>query len=196
MTLRDLVYRNRSIRRFDESQNIERSTLVELVELARHTASAANLQPLKYILSCDVETNTLIFPCLRWAGYLKDWDGPGPGERPSAYIVILGDTRIARAFDCDMGIAAQTMLLGAVERGLGGCIIATLSRETLRAGLGIPDHCELIAVIALGRPAEQVEIEPVGPSGEIKYWRDAAGVHHVPKRALSDIIFVSGTGTQ
>ena len=134
--LRDLVIENRSYRRFHQEVPVELETLRELVDLARLSASAANLQPLKYILSCDAEKNASVFPHLSWAGYLKDWPGPGEGERPSAYIVILGDTEISRSFGCDHGIAAQTILLGASEKGLGGCMIGAVklrkSARTLR----------------------------------------------------------------
>lgn len=186
--LKDLVLMNRSYRRFHQEVAIERETLRELVDLARLSASALNLQPLKYILSCDPQTNAKIFPHLGWAGYLKDWPGPSEGERPSGYIIILGDTDISRSFGCDHGIAAQSILLGATEIGLGGCMIATVNRQELSKAIGIPPRYEILLVIALGKPKEKVVIEPVGIDGNIKYWRDSQGVHHVPKRALDEII--------
>jgi nitroreductase len=187
-SVRDLVLRNRSYRRFDESHPISRETLLELVDLARQTASAANRQPLKYLLSHDPDSNTAIFPHLAWAGYLKDWDGPAPGERPSAYIAILVDQNIAKEWWCDDGIAAQTMLLEATRRGLGGCMIGAIQKDGLRQALRIPDHLLIRLVLALGKPAETVVLEPVGPDGDIRYWRDAQGVHHVPKRSLDEIV--------
>jgi nitroreductase len=186
--IRDLVIKNRSYRRFHQEVPVTRETLRELVDLARLSASAANLQPLKYILSCEPERNALIFSCLRWAGYLKDWRGPAEGERPSAYIIILGDTSISPAFLCDHGIAAQSILLGATEKGLGGCILAAVQRTKLAKLLQIPEHYEILLVLALGKPKEKVTLETLGPDGDIKYWRDKDEVHHVPKRALDDII--------
>jgi nitroreductase len=186
--LLDLVRRTRSCRRFEEHFAIGRDTLVELVNLARLGASAANLQPLRYLLAHTPEKNALIFPHLAWAAYLKDWPGPAEGERPSAYIVILGDTSLTRNFWCDHGIAAQNILLGATERGLAGCIIGAINKDGLRAALNIPARYEILLVIALGKPAEQIKLETVGPDGDIKYWRDAEGVHHVPKRRLEEII--------
>jgi len=186
--IRDLITRNRSYRRFYQDIAIERETLRELVDLARLSASAANMQPLRYILSCDSEKNALIFPHLAWAGYLKDWPGPGEGERPSAYILILGDTEITQSFGCDHGIAAQSILLGATEKGLGGCIIASVQREKLRQALEIPPRYEILLVLALGKPRERVIVETVGADGDIKYWRDSEGTHHVPKRLLDEII--------
>lgn len=188
MNLKDLILKNRSYRRFYQDFPISRATLVELVDLARLSASAANSQPLKYMLSCDPQTNALIFPHLGWAGYLKDWGGPAEGERPSAYILILGDKRIRQNFGCDHGIAAQSILLGATEKGLGGCMIGSVQRAEVMQALKIPEHFEILLVLALGKPKEKVEIEAVNESGDIRYWRDAQGVHHVPKRSLEEII--------
>lgn len=186
--VRDLVLKNRSYRIFDESHAVSREDLVELISLARCTASAGNRQPLKYILSADPETNELIFPCLAWAAYLKDWDGPAPGERPSAYITILLDETIAKDPWCDDGIVAQTILLGAVEKGLGGCIVGTVEKERLRRELEISEHLKIRLVLALGRPVETVSLEDLEPGGDIRYWRDEKRVHHVPKRNLDELI--------
>jgi nitroreductase len=186
--IRDLIISNRSCRRFDEGFVVQRQTLEELVDLARLSASAANLQPLKYVLSCDPEENARIFRHLAWAAYLKDWGGPAQGERPSGYIIILGDTAINSTFGCDHGIAAQSILLGAREKGLAGCMIGLIQREELRKALAIPGPLEILLVIALGKPREQAVIDEVGPKGDIKYWRDSAGVHHVPKRPLKELI--------
>ncbi len=186
--IRDLIRKNRSYRRFYQAEAVAMETLRELVDLARLSASGMNKQPLKYVLSCDPERNASIFPHLAWAGYLKDWPGPVEGERPSAYIVILGDTEIRPSFGVDPGIAAQSILLGATERGLGGCIIATIQKESLRETLAIDPRYEILFVLALGKPKETVVIDPLGPDGDIKYWRDAEGVHHVPKRPLTEII--------
>jgi len=163
-------------------------TLKELVDLARHSASAANLQPLKYVLSCNREKNALIFSHLSWAAYLQDWPGPDEGERPSAYIIILGDKGICESFGCDHGIAAQSIMLGAVEKGLGGCMIGSIRRQSLHKALNLPSDYEILLVLAIGKPMETVVIEPVGPDQDIRYWRDGQGVHHVPKRAMDDII--------
>jgi nitroreductase len=186
--LKEIIHKNRSYRRFDQNHTIRMETLRELVDLARHSASGANLQPLKYFLSCDPKINSRIFATLAWAGYLKDWPGPGEGERPSAYIVMLGDTRVSKNYAVDEGIACQSILLGAVEKGLGGCIIATIKKDALRKELGVPDYLEISLVIAIGKPNETVKIEYIDATGDIKYWRDEKSVHHVPKRKLEDII--------
>jgi len=188
MTLRDLILKTRSYRRFDGQATIELETLKELVDLARLSASGPNIQPLKYILSADPATNARIFPLTRWAGYLQGWSGPAEGERPAAYVVALGDTELRREFDRDLGIAAQTIMLAATERGLGGCMIGSIDREQLRAVLDVPERYKILLVLALGKPAEKVVLEPVGPDGNIRYYRDQDGVHHVPKRSLEEII--------
>ena len=184
----ELVKGNRSCRRFHQDVPVSLETLKGLVNLARLSASAANLQPLKYLLSCEAEKNAAIFSCLAWAGYLKDWPGPAEGERPAAYIVVLLDRQIAKDAGCDHGIAAQSILLGAREQGLGGCMLGSIQRDRLRQLLKIPETLDILLVIALGRPQETVVLEEVGPDGNIKYWRDEAGVHHVPKRRLEEII--------
>lgn len=188
IVIKDLIKKNRSYRRFYENFIIERNTLEELVDLARLSASASNKQPLRYILSCEKNKNDLIFPTLAWAGYLKDWSGPGEGEKPSAYIIMLNDTEITNNYWCDPGIAAQSILLGAAEKGLGGCIFASVKRDELRSALKITERYEILYVLAIGKPKEKVVLETVGPEGDIKYWRDNQGVHHVPKRTLEEII--------
>jgi nitroreductase len=186
--LKELVLKNRSYRRFDERHRIDKALLLDLVDLARITPSSANMQPLKYMISAEPEFNGKIFPHLKWAGYLADWPGPGKGERPSAYIILLRDTGIFKVETCDHGIAAQTILLGAAEKGLGGCIIGNIDRNVLTRDLGLADHLEILVILALGRPVEQVRLVPAGPEGDMKYWRDDEGVHHVPKRSLEEII--------
>ncbi len=191
-SFKDLVKSNRSCRRFDNSFSLDTRTLTGLVELTRYTASGANKQPLKYIISSDRDTNDKIFSCLTWAAYLKNWKGPEPKEQPTGYIVILGDTSISENFFCDHGIVAQTMLLGARAQGLAGCIFAAINIKKLKILLDIDDHLEVKLVIALGKPVEEAciddLIDDLGDGGDIKYFRDENQVHHVPKRKLEDLI--------
>jgi len=186
--IKDLIIKNRSYRRFYQDAAIEKQTLRDLVDLARLSASAGNMQSLKYILSCEPQKNADIFKHLRWAAYYKDWPGPIEGERPAGYIIILCDTSISTNYFCDHGIASQSILLGATEKGLGGCIFASIDKEGLRKTLNINDKFEILLAIALGKPKEKVVLEKVGPDGNIKYWRDESAVHHVPKRSLDEII--------
>jgi len=184
--IENVILKNRSYRRFHQNGLLSIESLKDLVNLARLSASAGNLQPLKYLLSNTPERNEKIFPCLGWAGYLKDWPGPSEHERPSAYIVILGDTQITTNFGCDHGIAAQSILLGATEQGLGGCIIGSINKHKLRDALNIPAHLKILLVLALGKPGEKIVLEEA--VGDIKYWRDEKGIHHVPKRKIEDVI--------
>jgi nitroreductase len=180
--------KNRSYRRFYEDVEIDCQTLRDLVDLARLSASAANKQPLRYMLSCTKEKNALIFPTLAWAAYLTDWKGPPAGERPSAYIVVLADTEVSANFNWDAGICSQSILLGAAEQGLGGCMLASINKPNLKQALHIAEKYEVVLVLALGKPKEKVAIEPVPASRDIKYWRGADETHHVPKRSLEDLI--------
>ncbi|WDN88850.1 hypothetical protein BuS5_01818 [Desulfosarcina sp. BuS5] len=191
--IEDLIKKNRSCRRFYQNHSINIEMLNQLVNLARLSASAANLQPLRYILSCDASTNSEIFSCLTWAAYLKDWAGPVEGERPSAYIIILGDTELTKDFWCDHGIAAQSILLGAREKGLAGCMIGLINKEKLRKILSIESKYRIMLVLAIGKPKEEAAIEKLGADGDIKYWRDENQIHHIPKRGLQDIIIKSYT---
>jgi hypothetical protein len=143
---------------------------------------------LKYIISGNPESNQAIFSTLGWAGYIQDWQGPKEGERPSAYIIILGDKELGNDFNYDAGIAAQTILLAAAERGLGGCMIASIRRKQLREKFEIPDSLEILLVLALGLPREKVLLDEVTAEDDIKYWRDDQGKHHVPKRPLDKIL--------
>jgi nitroreductase len=183
----DLIKRNRSYRRFHQEKSISMDQLKGLVELARLSPSARNAQPIKYYLANTPELAAKIFPTLGWAGYLKNWPGPSEGERPSAYIVMLDDTSISDSYFCDDGIAAQSMLLGAVEQELGGCILGTVDRIKLSKALKLPGHLKIIQVLALGKPKETIVIEDV-KDNNIKYWRDEDQTHHVPKRSLEELI--------
>lgn len=184
--IRDLILKNRSRRRFHQDVPIELETLRELVDLARFAASASNQQPLKYILCRDPKWNSLIFPHL----VIGDDRCPPPveGERPSAYIIILHDTTIPMHGRIDHGIAAQNILLGATEKGLGGFMLGLIQREKIRKALDIPSRYNVRLVVALGKPKEKVVLETVGSNGDTRWWHDSEGVHHVPKRSLDNII--------
>jgi nitroreductase len=186
--LKDLVVKNRSYRRFHQEAKISREELLEWVDLARLTSNGANLQNLKYVLVNEEDKNEKVFKELKWAGYLKEWDGPEEGEKPSAYIVMLVDTEISSNPLWNQGLAAQSILLGATEKGFGGCMFASYNKENVKSQLGISDRYDILMVIALGKPKEEVVLNELGEDGDIKYWRDENKVHHVPKRSLKDIV--------
>ena len=190
MEFLDLIRKNRSYRRYKQDYKLDIDTLKELVNLARLSGSSGNIQGLKFLLSVDRDKNSKIFKHLKWAYYLKNWDGPGEGERPGGYIIILGDTEIHSTIEVDVGIAAQSILLGAAEKGLGGCMIGSLNRPGLRKALKISMRYQIPLVIALGKPNEQIILEEVDDSGNIQYWRDENNVHHVPKRSLDEIVIL------
>lgn len=186
--LKEIVAKNRSYRRFYQDREIDGKTLVELVALARLCPSGRNLQPLKFFISSEKSLNGKIFPNLAWAGYLKDWDGPVDGERPAAYIVVLEDQNISSTTQWDQGIMAQTIMLGAAEKGLGGCMIGSVKREELAKALNIPANLKVMLVLAIGYPKELVVVEPLPGNGSVVYWRDSGGTHHVPKRDIDELL--------
>jgi len=188
MMIKDLIVKNRSYRRFYQDRAVEMCVLRELVDLARLAPSGLNRQGLKYIMSNTQDLSNKINDCLIWAGYCKGWISPKDGEKPSAFIVMINDTSLGTSLPQDQGFAGQNILLGAVEKGLGGCYIVNIKKDILAQTLNLDDKYEIAAVIAIGYPKEEVVIEPMDASGDVKYWRDDNQVHHVPKRSLDEII--------
>lgn len=180
--IRDLVLRNRSYRRWRQDDAIECETLREFVDLARLCSSAANRMALKYIILNDPAKNALIFP------YLHIDNNPVEGERPSAYIIILEDQRIRMAMPCDFGITAQTIMLAAVEQGLGGVMIGAIDKVELRRALELPSHLDVLLVLALGKTIEEMVIETVGEDGNTQQWWESKDIRHVPKRSMEEIL--------
>ncbi|WP_291492289.1 nitroreductase family protein [Desulfurella sp.] len=185
--LDELIKKNRSYRRFAQL-TLDCNTLKKILEVLRFIPSAKNAQPLKYIASCNKEKNEQIFSTLKWAGYLTDWDGPDKNQRPSSYIVILQDKSISNDnfVLTDAGIALQTILLKSVEMGLGGCTIAAIDKPRLSSILNLKENLEILYVVAIGKPAETIEIVDV--RDDIKYYR-INDIHYVPKRSLSELIY-------
>jgi nitroreductase len=186
--LKDLAMRTRSCRRFREDVPVERDTLLSLVDLARLAPSGGDRQALKYALSHETQSNHLIFPHLTWAVRSGRDSGPAEGERPSAYILVLCDHAAAPNCGCDHGFACQNICLGATERGLGSCAIGSIQRGPLALALGLPERFEILLVIALGLPLERFAVDPAPAGSELRHWWDDAGVHHVPKRTIEELI--------
>ncbi len=185
--LKDLILKNRSYRRFHENMRITPEQLTGWIDLARLSGSARNAQSMRYILVTREDECNRVFPLLGWAGYLRNWDGPAEGERPSAYVIILNDRDVSTNYYCDDGIAAQSIMLGASEAGYGGCIVASVKKQQLRDLFKIDERYDILLVLALGKPAETVVIEEM-KAGDYRYWRDEHDIHHVPKRAMSELI--------
>lgn len=188
--LKELVKKNRSYRKFKEDVQVERKTLEELVDLARLSPCGMNLQSLRYMLVTDSSDRELIYPNIKWAAFLKEWGGPVRGERPSAFILVFLDKGVQNSFvsDIDVGIACQSILLGAVEKGLGGCIIGAVNKDEVKKAFGIRDSLELKLVIAIGKPNQNIVIDDADLTSDLKYWEDESGVHHVPKLGLKNLI--------
>jgi len=189
--LKDLLLKNRSYRGYDETRAVTREELVDLVEHARLTPSSVNKQALKYYLACEREKTNQIQPLTAWAKALKK-EVPYEGHCPRAFIVICQDTAISTALEAyqkDVGIVAQTMLLRAAELGLGGCMIGSCRRSEILSILQLePEKYSVGLVLALGKPKEEVRIVPVKEDGNTAYYRDENQVHYVPKRGLGDIL--------
>lgn len=188
--IKDLVVKSRSYRVFDEDHKLEKQDLVDLIELARFSPCGKNVQYLRFIPIYKEEVLKEVYPSLVWAGYLKDWDGPVEGERPTGIILIvskegsLTDPLLA----CDMGIASQSIVLGAVEKNLGGCMIRALNRKKIAEVLNLSDDYIVHMAIALGKPSQRVIVEDINEGEDIKYWMDEDKTHHVPKIILDDLI--------
>lgn len=184
-----LVLKNRSYRRFYENEALSMETLESLAALGRIVPSSANSQAIKFMLINTPTENAKVYKTLGWAGMLRDWNGPEEGERPSAYIILLGDLSLGKNKFMDDGIIAQTILLGATAKGYGGCMLGNIKRTELSQSLGIDlEKYSIDLVIALGKPKEEVVLEEITDLHGNRYYRDENAVHHVPKRSLEDLI--------
>ena len=191
MGFKELVLKNRSYRGYDSSRPVSKEELLELVDLARFAPSGMNKQELKFCVVCDKELAGKILKISKWAARLKEKKLPYPGKEPAGFIVICRDKDLGVSVEIsliDAGIAAQTILLGAVERGLGGCINASFNKEELSSLLSLPQNAEPVLLLAVGKPNEEIVLTRAEPGGDIAYWRDENDVHYVPKRALEDIL--------
>lgn len=186
--LKELILRNRSYRKFHAEIPVLEAELEYLVDLARQTPSSKNRQPLKYILVTQKPESDFVFEQLSWAKHLTDWSGPTTDERPPAYLIMLLDTRLNPEAGIDAGISAQTILLGAAEKKLGGCIIRTVNRQAISQHFNLPEHLEILLVIALGKPKQEIKLVEV-KNGKTEYFTDEEGIHCVPKRGLQEVIF-------
>ena len=184
---KDLVIQNRSYRKFDETKRISPEILRELIDTGHLVPSGGNCQPLRFITISTPEKCAEVFPTLKWAAYLKEWDGPAKGERPSAYIIMLSPAGQNTAWD--EGICGQTILLSATEKGIGGCFIGSILRDKLAEVISVPEGYGIKLVLALGYPEEEIILEEISLGGDTKYYRDENWVHHVPKLKTGEIIF-------
>jgi nitroreductase len=186
MSLYDLIISRRSIRQFQQ-KSLSRDILLDIVNAGRLAPSAANRQPLEFVVVDDKNNRSDIFPCLKWAGYIAPEGNPKPGQEPQAYVVVLVNRSIREnTFQWDSGAAIENMMLAAWEKGIGSCWIVSVDKDRVKALLDVPDGYLIDSVIALGYPAEAPVIEDLEDS--IEYWKDEKGCLHVPKRKLADVI--------
>jgi nitroreductase len=181
----EMIVARRTIRRF-KPDPVPRELLERLVDAGRLAPSAANLQPLEFIVVDGAGPRAEVFPCLKWAAYIAPAGDPKPGEEPAAYVVTLANTEIReKMFEYDVGAAMENMILTALEEGVGSCWMLSIDRDKLQAILGVPEHYRIDSVLALGYPAEEPTLEVMGES--YRYWKDADGRLHVPKRARASV---------
>ncbi len=185
MSLRDAIQSRRTIRRF-KPLPVERSILQDLADAGRLAPSAANLQPLEFVVVDEKSVCQEIFPCLRWAAYIAPRGNPQPGQEPTAYIVTLVNLGIReKGFEYDVGAAMENMILEAREVGLGSCWLLSIDREKIARILGVPSTRRVDCVLALGYSAENPVAEEMTDSP--RYWQDEKGRLHVPKRSLRSV---------
>lgn len=188
--LKNLMMSDRTVRRFRESERIPVETLEKVVELVRYCPSGRNAQPLRYVIVTSEDDKEKVYPLLKWAGYFSDWDGPEKGERPAAYIIQCLDTKYGNNCLCDDGLQLEAMTLGLRTLGIAGCIIKAFDSIKLHEELRVGERYLPRYVLAVGYPAENVELEDMDGSedADFKYYRTPDGTHHVPKRPLSELI--------
>lgn len=187
MKISQILQANRSFRRYLEEDKVPLQEALRWVKNLRYTNSMRNAQPLKYILVDKPTLLEKIYPLLRWAGYLKDWNGPEKGERPPLLIVQLLDKDCSSTARFDEGLQLSALTLQATEAGYGCCILAAFDASSLVSTLAIPSRFTPLAIVAIGHPKEHVVIEE--QEGEnIKYFRSSDGIHHVPKRKEEELI--------
>jgi nitroreductase len=186
MNVYEAAIRRRTIRKYTQ-QPIERALLEKYIDAARLAPSGANMQPLKYVIVDEPVKVKQVFENVKWAAYIAPEGDPKEGEKPVAFIVIMADTEIKKAgYELDAGAAAQSIFLTAWEDGVGTCWMGAIDRDKIKEVLGIADWYLINTVIALGYMAEHPVAEDMKDS--VKYYKDDAGVLHVPKRTLKEVL--------
>jgi nitroreductase len=184
-----IIAGRRTIRQF-RPEPLSTELLQKLVDAGRLAPSAANMQPLEFIVVDAPRVRAKVFPCLKWAAYIAPEGNPQPGNEPVAYIVTLVNTKVReKMFEYDVGAAMENMILAALGEGVGSCWLLSIDRDKLKAILGVPDEYRIDCVLALGYPAEEPVAEDFKDSQ--KYWKDAEGCLHVPKRTLASVLHMN-----
>ena len=188
MEVSEAIRSRRSVRKYREDR-VSREDLKELVDYARLAPSGMNKQPLKFVIVDEPDLERELFGYTNWAGAV-DWN-PKPDERPRAYILVLIDSEVQPATENhDAGLAAGNICLGAVEKGLGSCLLGAIDKNPIKKLLNIPDSLELDLAIGLGYPDQEVVLEE--ETDKIDYSLDEENGFHVPKKPLDDILHLNG----
>ena len=184
LSLDTLLHRNRSYRGYDPSRVVTREELRKLVEVTTLVPSGMNRQALRYRLVTEEESDKVL-PLIRLGAALPDLHLPFPGTEPRAFLVMCSTVPESPVIDIDLGIAAQSILLKAVETGLNGIIIRAFDPGKMQEALGL----ELVPllVLAIGKGAENIYLKPVDAGESLTYYRKD-GVHFVPKLKADDLI--------
>ncbi len=189
MTIRELIVSRRSVRQF-QNKAVSGGVLKDIVDAGRLAPSAANLQPLEFLIVDDPALRAEVFPCLKWAAYIHPEGNPQPGREPAAYVFVLVNTKIREhMYEYDVGAAVENMALAAAGEGIAGCWLISIDRLRIKELFRIPVHIRIDSVLALGYPSETAVVEPCGDS--VRYWKDADGVFHVPKRSLDAVVHLN-----
>ena len=182
-SLDSLLKKNRSYRGYDSSRVVSREDLLRLLEVVPYVGSGMNAQPLRFKLVCGADA-TLIHPLVKLGAALPEEHLPHSGEEPSAYIVVCSTAPASRVVDIDLGIAAQSILLKAVENGLGGIFILNFKASEVREALGLP--YDPIAILGIGKAKENIFLVEAQSPSDLSYYRKD-GVHFVPKLGVKDL---------
>ncbi|MBO5830335.1 MAG: nitroreductase family protein [Alistipes sp.] len=183
-TLNKLLRRNRSYRGYDSSFEVRADQLRRIIETATLCPSARNQQVLRFRPVLSDESDKVL-KHIRLGGALPELHLPFPGTEPRAFIVICSTVEESKYVDIDLGIVAQSMLLQATELGLGGICIGAFDHNEIREALHLP--YEPVLVIAIGRPAESIELVECSEGDNLTYYR-TNGVHYVPKIMVDELI--------
>jgi nitroreductase len=180
-----LLHRNRSYRGYDQARKVNQTELESLVAVTSLAASGMNRQALRYRIVTEEEADKVL-PLIKLGAALPEEHLPKPGMEPKAFLVVCSSVPEDKVIDIDLGFAGQSILLKAVEMGLGGIFILNIRKEELKEALLLP--LEPVAVIAIGKPAENIFLIPAeGPEPDLKYYRKE-GVHFVPKLGLEHLL--------
>ena len=186
--LMELLKTRRTYRRFEQKE-ISQEIIDDILTAARLASSAANRQPLSYIVVKDAKKAAQVFEQTRWAGYLPPEIGqPKAGEEPVLFIGVVQNLNINRDCDTDAGLAISNMTLAAWNHGVGSCIIGACNKEKLSELFGLTEEQKLHTVVAFGYPAHTSSIVDAEKDGDIKYYVDEQRDYFVPKRKLEDVV--------